>query len=83
LHFPDTLFILNGLGYLALLAGLYLPTRWLFVGLRPWMRWALLAYALVTIVSWLAIGDRTTLAYMTKVVELALVGLLFVESRQP
>jgi hypothetical protein len=83
LYFPNALFILNGLGYLALLAGLYMPTRWLFVGLRSWMRWALLVYALLTIISWLPIGDRTTLAYLTKAIEVLLVGLLLIESRQP
>lgn len=83
LHFPNILFILNGLGYLAFLASLYLPTHWLFVGLRPWMRWVLLGYTLLTMVSWIAMGDRTTLAYMTKMVEALLITLLFVESRQP
>lgn len=83
LHFPNLLFILNGLGYLVLLLGLYAPTHWLMTGLRPWMRWVLLVYTLLTIVSWLAIGDRTALAYVTKAVELLLVLLLFAESRQP
>lgn len=82
LDFPNPLFILNGLGYLALLAGLYAPSRWLFTGLRPMLRWVLVFYALVTIVAWLAMGDRSGLAYVTKAVEALLVLLLVVESRR-
>lgn len=82
LDFPNPLFILNGLGYLALLAGLYAPSQWLFTGLRPILRWVLVAYALMTIVAWLAMGDRSGLAYVTKAVEALLVLLLVVESRR-
>jgi hypothetical protein len=82
MDFPNPLFILNGLGYLVILAGLYAPTQWLFTGLRPMMRWVLLGYTLLTIVTWIAMGERTGLAYFTKAVEVLLVLLLIVESRQ-
>lgn len=42
LNFPDPVFILNGLGYLALLAALYLPfrRRWRAVGTPCGGRWS-------------------------------------------
>ena len=83
LDFPNMLFILNGLGYLALLAAMYVPIGRIFTGMRPIARWTLIGYALVTIVAWIAMGDRTTLAYFTKAVEALLIVLLFVESRRP
>jgi len=83
LAFPNLLYILNGLGYLALLVVLYLPTRWLFTGTRPLMRWVLVCYVLLTLISWVAMGERIALAYVTLVLELLLLTLLFLESRQP
>ncbi|NJN81352.1 MAG: hypothetical protein HC802_03095 [Caldilineaceae bacterium] len=59
LLFPDTLFILNGLGFLVLLAALYLP----IAQLRPYqgmVRWLLIAYTAVTLIIWIFIGSRTT-----------------------
>ena len=82
LQFPNWLFILNALGYLALLAVLYLPVRQLNRWRTQW-RWALIAYTAITIVAWLVMGDKqSTLAYVTLIVELGLVGLLFVENYQ-
>ena len=83
LLFPDPVFILNGLGYLALLAALYLPVPRL-VPHRRAVRWALIGYATLTILTWVAIGERTPLGYSTTVGEVALVLLLLVEgSRTP
>jgi hypothetical protein len=59
---PDTAFILNGLGYLALLAALYLPIPRL-VPYRRAVRWALIGYAVLTLLLWVAIGERTPLGY--------------------
>jgi hypothetical protein len=81
--FPNPQPVLIAVGYMVLLAALYAPTSWLFTGLRPWMRWALLIYTVLMIVLWIATGERTTLAYATKAVEVLLVLLLFAESQQP
>jgi hypothetical protein len=81
LTFPSWLFILNGVGYLALLAALYWPTLWAS-RTRAMVRWLLFAYTALTIVAWIAMGDRTVLAYVTKGAEVLLMVLLVVESRQ-
>jgi hypothetical protein len=74
LLFPDPVFILNGIGYLALLAALYLPVARL-VPHRGAVRWTL-------ILAWVAIGERTMLGYSTTAGEVALVLLLLVEGRR-
>ncbi len=79
--FPDPVFILNALGYLTLLAALYLPLRRLAPHRRV-VRWALIGYAALTILAWVAIGERTPLGYSTTAGEVALVVLLLVEGRR-
>jgi hypothetical protein len=81
LLFPDPAFILNGLGYLALLAALYFPIRRL-VSHRRVARWALVGYAALTLLLWVAIGERTPLGYATAADEVALVALLVLEGRR-
>jgi hypothetical protein len=81
LLFPDPAFILNGLGYLMLLAALYLPIPWL-VSHRNAVRWTLIGYATLTILLWTAIGERNVLGYLTTADEVALVLLLLIESRR-
>src|SRR4029453_8078456 len=81
LLFPDPAFILNGLGYLALLAALYLPIPRL-VPHRRVVRWALIGYTTLTILAWVAIGERTPLGYSTTAGEVALVVLLLMEGRR-
>jgi hypothetical protein len=81
LSFPDPMFILNGLGYLTLLAGLFLPIAQL-ASYRPRIRWALATFAGVTILGWLAIGMRTPLGYTAKTIEVILIVLLFIDARQ-
>ncbi len=81
LLFPDVLFILNGLGYLALLAALYLPIPQL-ANYRHWVRWALLGYTALTVILWVIMGSRTPLAYIDKAIEVILIILLWLESRQ-
>lgn len=76
------MFVLNGLGYLALLAALYAPVP----RLAPYkniVRWVLIGYTALTIVLWLVLtgGASTTLGYADKVVELALIALLLLERR--
>ena len=81
LLFPDPAFILNGLGYLALLAVLYLPVSRL-APYRHVVRWTLIGYATLTILLWVAIGERTLLGFSTTAVEVALVVLLILEGRR-
>ena len=81
LLFPDPVFILNGLGYLTLLAALYLPIPRLAHYKRV-LRWTLIGYATLTILLWVAIGERTLLGYSTTADEVALVVLLILEGRR-
>src|ERR671911_486722 len=81
LLFPDPVFILNGLGYLTLLAALYLPISRL-VPHRRLVRWTLIGYATLTILLWLVMGERTLLGYTTTACEVALVGLVVLEGRR-
>jgi CDP-diglyceride synthetase len=51
---PDPLFILNGLGYLGLLGAYFLPIPF-FQQRHKLVRWALIGFAIVTIIAWLVI----------------------------
>lgn len=75
---PDPIFMLNGLGYLGLVALLYLPTP-LLVEQRHFVRWLLLGYTALTVLLWLFMGVRSMIAYIDKLIELALIGLLWLE----
>ena len=79
LNFPDPMFILNGLGYLALLAALFLPS---LVRYRGLVRWALIGYTALTILLWLLLGARTPIGYVDKVIEIVLIALLLIEARR-
>jgi hypothetical protein len=81
LVFPSPLFILNGLGYLALLAALYLPIPQL-TGHRQMIRWAFIGYTALTVVLWVIMGSRIPIAYIDKVIEVVLILLLLMEGRQ-
>jgi hypothetical protein len=81
---PNIIFLLNGLGYVGLVALLYAP----FSALdryRPWIRWVLMGYTALTIVLWLLIGvgspftdtPPSPIAYIDKAVEVALLILLW------
>ena len=74
------LFVLNGLGYLVLLAAIYAPIP----GLNPYknaFRWALVGFAALTILLWIAIGERSVVGYADKLVEILLIVLLTAELR--
>ncbi len=73
------MFYLNGLGYLVLVVALYLPQ---LAQRRNTIRWLLLAYTAVTVIGWVAIGQRTTIAYIDKLIEVTLIILLWIEGRQ-
>lgn len=77
------MFVLNGLGYLGLLVALYfkLPIE-LITKNHSLVRWAFIAFTAVTILGWLAIGTRNEIGYADKAIEVVLIVLLFVESRQ-
>jgi len=72
-------FYLNGLGYIVLAAALYLPQ---LRGYRRRLRWLLMRYTALTIVLWVALGQPyTSIGYIDKAVELALLGLLWLDHR--
>ncbi len=79
LAFPDPGFILNGLGYLALLAALYLPVPRL-AHRRNVVRWVLIGYTALTILLWVVLGARTPIGYVDKAIEVALIALLLLEA---
>lgn len=74
------LFVLNGLGYIALLAALYLPVPQL-ARYHELARWVLVGYAALTIFLWILVGARTLIGYADKVIEVALIALLLVDWR--
>ena len=75
-------FVLNGLGYLALLAALYLPIPQL-APYRNAVRRLLIGFAALTIVLWLVItgGNSTAIGYIDKTIEVLLIILLVAEVR--
>jgi hypothetical protein len=81
LNFPDPVFILNGFGYFALLAALYLPVPQL-ARYRNVVRLVLIGYAALTIFLWILIGARTPIGYIDKIIEVALISLLLLDARR-
>ena len=75
------LFILNGLGYLALLAALTLPISRVSE-YRNLTRWVLVGYAALTIFLWILVGARNSIGYTDKVIELVLISLLVLDARR-
>lgn len=75
------LFVLNFIGYIVLVAALYLPIfrRWQRI-----IRWLLIAFTAVTIIAYFALlgFSPNPTGYMDKIIELTLVVLLLVEDRQ-
>ena len=80
LFFPNALFILNGLGYLALLAAYFLPLPFVKDN-RSLVRWAFMGFTAVTILAWIAMGDKSwpggALGYFAKLIELVLIFSLW------
>lgn len=76
------LFVLNGLGYLALLAALYLPIPRL-ASYQNAVRWVLVGYTALTVVLWLVItgGASTAIGYVDKMAEVLLIILLVASAR--
>jgi hypothetical protein len=78
LNFPDPVFILNGLGYLALLAALFVPIPQI-ARYRNALRLVLVGYAALTILLWVLVGARTPIGYIDKGIEVVLISLLLLE----
>lgn len=75
--------VLNGLGYLALLAAYFLPIPF-FQQRRSLVRWGLFGYALLTFVLWIILGDKhfvfgttSAIGYYAKVAEVFLMVFLW------
>ncbi len=80
LNFGVMLFILNGLGYLGLLAVLQLPIPQL-ARFRSAARWVLVAYAALTIVLFFLMAPYYTfIGYVDKAIEVALIALLLADA---
>jgi len=75
------LFYLNAIGYLFLVAALYLPQ---FVRFQRPIRWTLIVYAAITILLWILItrARPNLLGYIDKPIELTLIVLLIIEDQQ-
>jgi hypothetical protein len=81
LVFPSVMFILNALGYLTLLAAYFLPLPFVKEN-RDLVRWIFIGFTAVTILGWVAIGDKSvTLGYITKAIEVVLIALLWFDGR--
>jgi hypothetical protein len=74
------LFVLNGLGYLGLLAALILPIPRISE-YRILVRWVLVGYTALTIFLWILVGARNAIGYTDKAIEVCLVALLLIETR--
>ena len=82
----ELLLLLNGLGYVAILAALHLLPMSLFKSLRVPLYGLLIAYTLITIISFFAIhpwgianGELDWLGLVTKAAEVVLVALVLVD----
>lgn len=83
--FPDIMFTLNGLGYLALLAAYFLPVPFLQQR-HNLVWWALVGYTALTILLWVIMGDKNFVAgtssatgYYAKAAEVLLLVFLFAD----
>jgi hypothetical protein len=80
LNFGVVLFVLNGLGYLGLLAVLQLPILQL-ERFRSAARWVLVAYTALTIALFFLMAPYYTfIGYLDKAIEVALIALLLADA---
>lgn len=81
-QFGNTLFLLNAAGYIVLLIALYFIPG-LSDGLRNLVRWAFILYTAVTIVLFFVFNGAdafsSVLGLITKVIEVALIVLLWLD----
>ena len=73
------MFLLNAIGYTALVIAYYFPPIAFLKNNRRLVRYAFIAYTLVTIVGWVVMGERSAIGYIDKAIEAVLVVLLFLE----
>jgi hypothetical protein len=71
-------FYVNSAGFFVLLWWYIAPPRQLT---REHVIFALRIWTTITLILWLIIGDRSLIAFIDKVVELGLLGLLWLEER--
>lgn len=86
--FPDIMFTLNGLGYLALLGAYFLPIPFLQER-HNLIWWLLVGYTLLTILLWVIMGDKnfvpgtsSATGYYAKAAEVFLLAFLFADRPQ-
>lgn len=77
----DPAFLLNGIGYVALLVAIYAPIP-VLAPYRSLTCWILIGYTALTIALWLFFGANSLLAYFVKLVEISLILLLWTETRR-
>jgi predicted metal-binding membrane protein len=76
----NTLFVLNGLGYLGLIAALQLPIPQL-ARFRNVVRWVLVAYTALTIVLFFIMAPfYSVMGYVDKAIEVVLIALLIADA---
>jgi hypothetical protein len=75
------IFTLNGLGYLALLAAFFLQVP-VLQNNRGLIRWVFIGYTALTILAWIPAGSRDLLGYGTKLVEIVLIVMLYLDQRR-
>ena len=78
---PDLTFLLNGIGYLALIGAIYAPIPFL-ARYRSLFCWLLIAYTALTILLWFFFGANAWYAYLDKAVEIALILFAWLETRR-
>jgi hypothetical protein len=72
------LFLLNAVGFAAFAVAMVVPGP---IGRLRWLtRYAFVGFTAATIGAWLLFGARFDLAYLAKGIEVALIGLLLIES---
>jgi hypothetical protein len=85
------MFVLNGLGYLALMVALVWPPAFLrtwLAGRTRWVQFVFIAYTAVTILLWVAIGDKRfetflgQIGWADKIIEALLIVALALDLRQ-
>jgi hypothetical protein len=72
------LFTLNALGYAVAALAMVIPLG-IAIRFRWVVRLGLIGYAAVAIVGWYLTGPRYDVAYLAKAIELALIGLLYLD----
>jgi hypothetical protein len=76
INFFDIPFLLNGLGFFTLVAAFILEPP-IVASRRRLFHYLFIGYTAVTLLAWAAVGDRSTIGYLSVVVELALILALW------